>query len=518
MLNNFAKSIKETLNSEKTFTENGAVGYKTSGAKLVDFNFKMSSYRNLSEDEIQNDFANVYEESPLLAVKMLFFAGDIRQGMGERRVFNVCMNWLANNHADIANKVIDFIPEYNRWDAVVNLVFIKGTSSKAIELISSTIKRDIEAMDNKKSVSLLAKWMPSVNASSKETISKAHALKNIFGWSDKKYRKTLSSLRKYLDVVEVKMTSNKWGEIVYENVPSKANILYKQAFFRHDLERRAKYLNDVEAGKSKINSSVAFPYDIVSNYDIWACEEDKTLEEMWNSLPDYIKDNGSDTICVVDGSGSMFSSVGGTKVHCSDVAQSLAIYFSEKMEGAFHNKFITFSRNPQLVEFKNGWSLKQKLKECHKHTECENTDIKKVFNLILSTAKNNNLKQKELPKKILILSDMEFDACSIHVDSFNYWGNKDGFDSSLKTLFETISEEYKEAGYEMPKLVFWNICSRTNTIPIKENKNGVSLISGFSPTIASMVFSEKLNPYDVLIEKLNSKRYEAIEKAIGDSF
>ena len=410
MLKKFATAMEGTVKKEKTFTENGALSYKTSGTALVDFNFKMSSYRIFSEEEIASDFSGVYSENPILAVKMLFFAGDIRGGMGERRVFNTCLKWLAENHSNIANAIIDLIPEYNRWDAVVNLFFLKGTKEKAFDLISSTLHDDIRKMNNGESISLLAKWMPSINTSSKEAVKKALSLKDMLGYDNKKYRKILSKLRKYLDVTEVKMSSNNWKWIDYEKVPSKANIIYKNAFMKHDKTRRSEYLDKLSKGEAKINSGVAFPYDIVHSYYDNIFHKDETLEGMWKSLPDYLKGNGSDTICMVDGSYSMTTTIGRTSLTCMEVAQSLGIYFAERMNGSFNNKFITFSREPQLVSFNKNWALRDKILECRKYTECANTDIYKAFKLILNVAKNNNLKQEEIPQNILVLSDMEFDS------------------------------------------------------------------------------------------------------------
>lgn len=518
MLNKFANALNETVNNENTLTENGAVGYKTSGTALVDFNFKMSSYRNLDESEIIHDFMGVYNEDPMLAVKMVFFTGDIHEGMGERRVFNICMNWLAVNHPDIVNKVMHLIPEYNRWDAVVNLFFVKETRDKALEIISKTIKEDISMMKANSSISLLAKWMPSINASSHETVGKAHALSRALKMSFKEYRKMLSALRKHLNVVEVKMCAKDWGKIDYSAVPSKANLIYKEAFMRNDEKRRKEYLASLEKGETKINSGVAFPYDIIHKYSEfdygYIIKKDTTLEEMWKALPDYVNGNGEDTICIVDGSGSMGSSVGNTNITCHDVARSLGIYFAEKMTGAFHNQFITFSENPQLVKFKEEWGLMEKINECIRHDECANTNIEKAFKLILNTAIRHGLTQNDIPKSILIISDMEFDAYSVDCGDFG----RNDFNAYCKTLFENIADEFKAHGYEMPKLIFWNVCSRTNTIPVKENENGVALVSGFSPTIASMVFSKKLDPYSVLVEKLNSKRYEAIDEIIKSIF
>ena len=515
----FAEALEDTLKSEKTLTENGAVGYKTSKSSLVDFNFKASSFRNQQEQDIENAFADAYNENPLMAVKLLFMTGDIRQGMGERRTFTVCLKWLAKHHAEDAKKVLALVPEYSRWNIVVEML---GTEvdATAFELIQSQLITDSYAALNGKPISLLAKWLPSVNTSSQKARQKARSLCARLKMTEKQYRKRLSSLRAYSNVVEVKMSANKWDAIKYETVPSKANILYKDAFLKHDGQRRQEYLDALEKGETKINSSALFPYEIVAKYNGYGARKDQTVEQLWKALPDYANGQGENTLCVVDGSGSMCSRVGNTSVTCHDVAISLGVYFAEKMPGQFHDKYITFSANPKLVSFSKCNSLYEKVYEARRHNECENTNIYKTFKLILDTAKNHSLKQDEMPKSVLVISDMEFDgAVDLSTSGrSNYWSDGvvgDQFDSKCKTLFEKIADEYQQAGYELPKLVFWNVCSRTGAIPLQQNKNGVILVSGFSPTIASMVFSQKNDPYDVLIEKLNSKRYEPVEKALA---
>lgn len=517
----FAKALEDTIKDAKVLTENGAVGYKTSKSSLVDFNFKASSFRNESEADIESAFIDAYNENPVLAVKLLFMTGDIRQGMGERRTFKVCLKWLAKNHKEVAEKVIGLIPEYSRWDVVVDML---GTDVDftAFELIKGQLEKDTNNCISGKPISLLAKWLPSVNTSSKAAVKKARSICARLHISERVYRKKLAMLRAYSNVVEVKMSANNWGEINYESVPSKANLIYKNAFMNHDTTRRSEYLASLEKGEAKINSSAAFPYEIVARYGngYSMCDTpDATLEAMWKALPDYANGKGENTICVVDGSGSMCSHVGNTNISCHNVAQSLGIYFAEKMPGQFHNKYITFSENPHLVDFSKCNSLCAKIREAYRHSECENTNIKKVFELILRTATKHKLSQDEMPKSILIISDMEFDgAVSIEGSRNDYWAmRRDSqiFDKNCKALFEVIADEYKEAGYELPRLVFWNVCSRTGAIPMQENKNGVVLVSGFSPTIASMVFSQKNNPYEVLLEKLNSPRYEAVEKALA---
>jgi hypothetical protein len=508
----FSDALKNTLNDEKSITENGAIGYKTSKSALVDFNFNASSFRNKDEQEIRDAFAEAYNENPLLAVKLLFMTGDIRQGMGERRTFRTCFKWLAEFHANDAKKVVSLIPEYSRWDILVDML---GTSvdTEAFGLLRNQLDTDTDNCLNGKPISLLAKWLPSVNTSSQTARKKARSICARLKLTERTYRKRLSQLRNYSNVVETKMSANNWDGIKYEAVPSKANLLYKEAFMKHDETRRTAYLDALEKGETKINSSASFPYEIVSRYHSYA--EDATLEQMWKALPDYTNGKGENTICVVDGSGSMSSKIGGTSVSAEDVAQSLGIYFAEKMPGQFHNQYITFSERPQLVNFDNCDTLKSKIDEANRHCECENTNVKAVFELILRTAKKHKLSQSDMPKSILILSDMEFDSCVSFGDRTLYWMSEQDKLNACKTLFETIGDEYKTAGYELPKLVFWNIMSRTGTVPMQENKNGVVLVSGFSPTIASMVFSQKNSPYEVLVEKLNSKRYEPIEQALA---
>ena len=264
---------------------------------------------------------------------------------------------------------------------------------------------------------------------------------------------------------------------------------------------------------------MAFPYEIVSSYfnGQWCVPDalDSALEAMWHALPDYVSDkNAGGTICIVDGSGSMGSTIGHTNVTAHDVARSLGIYFSERLTGAFKDKFITFSCNPKLVDLSNCKTLLEKIHVCVRHDECSNTNIEKAFDLVLKTAIKGKLRRHELPNTILVISDMEFDGAVERNEVKSY---SDGeFMSGLQTLFETIGERFKKHGYALPRLVFWNVNSRTRAIPVKENEAGVALVSGFSPTIASMVFSGKLEPEAVLLEKLDSERYKPIGDAIAN--
>lgn len=516
----FMESLKETMNNDTQLTENGAVGYRSTGKKLLDLNFSVSSLRNKSDKEIVNKFVDAFYEDKMIAMKWLFYARDAREGIGERRTFRVIMKYLAENHPSIAKAVIALIPEFGRFDDMLGLLDTE-LNADVIAVIKKQLNEDAKNMMDNKPASLLAKWLPSCNASSKETKRLAKVIYKSIGMTERQYRKTLSKLRAYLNVVEVKMSAKEWEAIDYSAVPSRANLVYNGAFLRNDEERRRAYLAALESGDKnvKINAGVLFPHDIVHKYmnDGWGSRvksKDTALEEMWKALPDYVNGAGN-TICVADGSGSMTSPVGGTKVTALDVANALAIYFAERSSGQFKDNYITFSERPQLVNFSKASTLREKIEIALRHNEVANTNIEAVFELILKTAIDNNMSQEDMPQNILILSDMEFDSCaSTNSTSGDGWYSRRVAPS--KTLFNAIAEKYAEHNYKLPRLVFWNICSRTGTIPVKENDLGVALVSGFSPAIVKMVLSNSTDPFECLLEQLNVERYAVVEAALKD--
>lgn len=513
----FMDEIDRTLDNtyNRSITENGAIGYRTTGKNLVDMNFAVSSLRNESETEIINRFEKVYLEDSLLAIKWLFYARDIREGLGERRLFKILIKSLGDSRPEVVKDLIKYIPEYGRWDDL--LVFFNtydknkryafmnmACVDEAVSVIKQQFKSDLINMRKEKPISLLAKWLPSENASSPNTVKTAKTIAKKLGLNPTQYRKTLSKMRKYLDVIEVKMSSQEWSEIDYERVPSKANLIYKNAFLRNDNARRTEYLDALDRGEVKINSSVAFPHDIAHRYmrscywDVQLNPLDSTLEGMWKALPDLVKGDSS-TIVVSDGSGSMLTGVScDSSTTALEVAISLAIYFAERCHGDFKDKYITFSSRPQLVDFSKAKNLRDKISTALQHSEVSNTNIEAVFDLILRTAIDNNMPQEEIPQNILIISDMEFDSAT----------GKYGYDTT--PLFKTLEEKFNKMGYHMPRLVFWNVCGRTGTIPVKENESGVALVSGFSPNIVKMVMSGETDPYKLLVKELMSKRYEKI--------
>ena len=518
----FMNAIKQTIDNEMnvSMTENGAVGYRTTGKELLDLNFATASLRKMSDEEVAQRFIKAFCEDKILAMKWLFYARDVRQGLGERRLFRVVLADLVNSNPEMIIPVINLIPEYGRYDDLWCLLDNPDSAVAVCKLVDTQLAQDFNNMLANKPVSLLAKWMPSINASSPKTKAYGKKLAKALRLTEREYRKALSKLRKHMDVVEVKMSDKNWSEIKYEAVPSRANLIYNNAFLRNDEDRRREYLGQLERGEAKINASTLFPHDIVNKYTKGGRvgrSKDATIEALWKALPDTVKGCGN-TIVVADGSGSMTTRVDPkSSVSALDVANALAIYFAERSSGQFKDTYITFSENPQFVDLSNCNSLHAKLQTACAHNEVANTNIEKVFDLILTAAVNNHMSQEDLPENILIVSDMEFDRCATsgsegYRDIWGYWRGQ--MVAPSQRLFDTIAQKYTDAGYKMPRLVFWNVNSRTGTIPVKENDLGVALVSGFSVNVTKMVISGKTDPFECLLETLNSERYDPVEIAL----
>lgn len=493
----FFNAMQTELNDRKTLTENGAIAYATSGKNLLDFNFGVSSMRNMPVRAISDMFMKAFFEDKKTAIEYLFYLGDIREGLGERKAFRSGLSFLTESQTEIAKAIMNLIPHYNRWDSIFCMLENEETRNDAIKMIKAQLKEDKVNAKQGKSISLCAKWMPSVNASSKITREMARLICKELGWTEKKYRKTLSKLRKYLDVVEVKMSKKKWNKIIYEAVPSKANLNYNAAFLRNDEERRRAYLASLEKGETKINASTLNPHEICTKYRMRSCRKDVTLEALWKALPDLSVDN---VLVVRDGSGSMTWGGGITNSTPLDVATALAIYMSEHNTGQWKNKYITFSSNPKIVDLTYCNSLADKIRLSLHEADCSNTDIYKTMMLVLNTAKKNRMTQEDMPTMIVICSDMQFDGRYNHLD---------------RSLFDEIAKEYEEAGYKLPRICFWNLSGRLNgTIPMQQNELGLILCSGFSVQLLKMFMSNQVDPYKVLLDTLHSERYDKVREAI----
>ena len=512
---NFYDTMKKVQNNVSV-TENGMEGYKTTYHPLLDLNFKVTSYRKLTNEQICKDVDSIIAEQgdARYLLKFLFMVRDVREGLGERRLFRVALKHLIfnasfDNKDEIVKDLIkNQIVEYGRYD---DLFIFMGTylQDYMIETVLNQLKQDYANMEAQKAISLLAKWMPSENTSSAETRKLAKVFIKSFGASAKEYRQTLSALRAYLKVTETYTSANEWDKIDYNQVPSKANLKYKDAFLKHDEERRRDYLAalrvgvDKEGNKVKINSSVNFPHEIVAKYtkkSYWSlqlCEYDEALEQLWKNLKQ--KDGLNNTIVVRDGSGSMTSTIGNGDTTALDVSTALAIYCSEHLNAGFKDKFLTFSNRAKLIDLSAETNLHNKLKKVFKEDDCSNTNIEDVFDVILNTAVNGNVSPEDMPAQVLIISDMEFDGA--------YGGNRF---NGTSNVFKKAATKYANAGYKLPKLVFWNVCSRTNTIPVTQNENGVILVSGFSVNTLNMVLNGKTDPFLSLVDELETKQYEAI--------
>lgn len=510
----FMDAVRDNIleNHNVSITENGAIGYETTGKNLLDLNFSVASLRNVSEAEIAERFYKAFLEDKNLAMRWLFFARDVRGGLGERRLFRAVIEALSMEDPEVVKAIIPLVPEYGRYD---DLWCLLDTPVKdvVISFVAKQFESDITGLIDRKQISLLGKWAPSPSASSRETKRYAKIIAKGLGLTERDYRKGLSKIRKYLDVVEVKMSAKRWDEINYEAVPSRANLIYNNAFLRNDEERRQAYLESLKNGEAKINASVLYPHDIVHKYirgHSRSCSQyDETLEQLWKNLPNTVNENGN-TLVVCDGSGSMECQIGGTTATALEVANALAIYFAERSSGQFKNKFITFSSKPKFVDISSGKTLRDKIHIAMANDDCSNTNIEKTFDLILDVAVKNHMKQEDLPKNILIISDMEFDSATSR-----YYG-WDHIKTCDKTLFSTISKKFEDSGYKMPRLVFWNVNSRTETIPVRENELGVALVSGFSVNVCKMVMSGEIDPYKCLLDAIMDKRYDAVSEAVKE--
>lgn len=481
-------------------TENGAVTLKSSLNHCLDLFATVGALRNASNDDIINRFELAFIENPDLAMKILFYARDVRGGLGERRVFKVILKAMANANRTSVIKNIPYIAEFGRYD---DMLVLMGTSCEAEMLLE--LKRQFqEDMENlkvdKRPVSLLGKWLPSVNASNAETVANAKKIAKAFGLKDADYRKALTALRARIRIIENNLREMDYS-FDYEAQPSRALFKYRKAFDRNDHARYETFKDRVASGEAKMHTAALAPYDIIKpilsyRRPVWYSsavqgmseDERRTLDLTWRNLPDY---SGNDnTLVVVDGSGSMYNG----NPSAISVAISLGIYMAEHINGEFKNHFITFSANPQLVEIK-GRDIYEKVQYCMKFDEVANTNIEKVFRLILDTAVANHMTQDDMIKRIVIVSDMEFDGCA---------------ENASLTNFENAKVMFERAGFELPEIVFWNVQSRNTQQPVSMNDRGVALVSGCTPRLFSMIMEGEISPYTQMLEIIGAERYSMI--------
>ena len=474
-----------------TETENGAVTYASSGSWCLDLFATVGALRGAAEGEILVRFIRAWAEDPDLAMKILFFARDVRGGLGERRVFRVVLRYLADTQPDSVRKNLRQVPELGRWDDLLCLLDTR-CEADALALIREQLTEDRRALETGAPVSLLAKWLPSVNASSARTVLEARRIARFLGLEDRSYRKLLTALRARLQLLENSLRTGDFG-FDYEKQPSQALLRYRQAFLRRDHDRYTAWLAQVQSGRAKMNTGTLAPYEIIRPLykGSPSPEECAALDAAWNAQEDFT--GGENAIVVADGSGSMYCT---REPLPAAVAQSLAIYFAERSRGAFRNHFITFSARAQLVEIR-GANIAQKVRFCRSFNEIANTNIQQVFDLILRAAVKHGLPQAELPDVLYIISDMEFDVCAKGAGLHN---------------FEAARAAYEAAGYRLPRVVFWNVASRNRQQPVRKNEQGVALVSGSSPRLFRMLCAGKLEPWAFMLECLSGERYRNIGK------
>ena len=478
-----------------TYTENGGTAYRSTNSFCLDMFFKAGAMRNSTAEEIADVVTRAYAEDPDKTMKIVFFARDARGGLGERRFFRCAVSALVQTAPKAVEKNIPMFAEYGRYD---DLCVLLGTplENAAAKEIRTQLDKDITAMKRNGQVSLLAKWLPSVNASSKDTRNKGRRMAALLGMTEPAYRRTLSALRAYTDILENRLRERDYT-FDYEVQPSCAMFKYRNAFIRNDNERYVNYLNSVHSGEAKLNADRLFPYDIVRaalSGNISAAER-MSLDAAWKSLPALTASRRENAIAVIDGSGSMTCGCG---IRPIDAALSLGIYFAEHNTGAFANHFITFSESPRIVEIK-GEDIAEKVRYCYTFNEVANTNLEAVFLLILKTAKKYNVSKEEMPSKIYIISDMQFDYCIV--------GGND------ESMFREMRKLFRANGYNLPDIVFWNVNSRCDAMPVTRSETGAALVSGYTPTIFDMVIGGEISPEAVMDKILASKRYAPITAA-----
>ena len=453
----------QALSTKDSFTANGAITHSTSLNAVLDLFFIAGASRTMEESVIQNMLTKAYAENKFLTLKVIFWAGDIRGGQGERRFLRIALKWLETYHNSVLEQLLQFVPEFNRWDSLFEL-----SSDKSLQLIH-------KALTDKNQ--LCAKWMPR----KKQYDNFASKFRKRFGLTPKQYRQLIVE---NTNVVETQMCKKEWSEIEYKKIPSVAFSKYRKAWARNDGERFKQFIDDVNAGKQKIHASVIFPHDIYKSYK--AGGDEASINAQWNCLPNYLENSEERILPVCDVSGSMT----GTPM---DISVSLGLYFSERNKSVFKDAFITFSETPKLHHLKG--RLTQRIQQLENADWGMSTNLVAVFELILNAAVTNKLSNDDLPTMIVIISDMEFNMAS-----------------KSQTNFEFIDKAFAKHEYKRPSLIFWNVNGRENNVPVNKNDKNVALVSGCSPvTIKSILSAREITPVEVMMTALNDKRYDCLE-------
>lgn len=480
-------TLLRALQTNDSLTENGMATNSTSLNFCVDLFFQIGAMRGQDKTRLINAFTKAFGENPLTAMRLLFWARDVRGGAGERKIFRDIIEYLANNRTEVLGKNLHLVSEFGRWDDLLVLV---GTplETQALGLIS-------EGLNAKNG--LCAKWMPRPNVGNREKKRWANALRKYMGLSPKEYRKLLVDNS---NTVEQLMCSREFALIDYSKLPSKAMSDYMKAFKKNDLSRFEAYLSSVEKGEVKINAGAVYPYDIIKNLKQG---NSRGADVQWSALPNYMENNNERVLPLVDVSGSMETAAGNNaNVTCMDVAISLGLYISERNVGPFKDAFITFHESPSLEVVKG--SLSERYRQMKDSKWGGSTNLESAFKLILNKAVASKVAPEEMPTMMLILSDMEFNYAT--------GGNWSRSSSWNPTAQQMIEKMYSDAGYEMPKIVYWNIQSRgDDNKPVQFDKNGTALVSGFSPALlTNLLAGKEMTPLAMMMSVIDSERYASV--------
>ena len=447
-----------------SLTENNAVTHSTSLNSVVDMFFLAGASRNMGKDEVIRIFLKAFTENPLLAIKCLVWSRDIRGGAGERNFFHYIMSHLKDEHSNIFHAILSLIKEYGYWKDFFKLSSI---DSSTLEYLKDELEVD----------NLLAKWFPRKG----EWFVAMH---NYLGITPKEFRKMLVAKS---NTVEQQMCAREWDKIEYSKVPSIAFKRYKRAFYKRDEARFTQFIDRAVKGEEKISARAIFPYQLYQSYK--RGDERNAINAQWMNLPDYVAEGSFIPVCDVSGSMTM---VNGLPMAMS---VSLGVYLSERNKSVFKDAFITFSGVAQMQYLKGATT--DRFRQLESAPWGMNTNLQSVFKLILNTAERVELAPEDMPDNIIIISDMEFDQCAEGT-------NLDG-----------IYEKYRQAGYTPPKIVFWNVRGREGNIPANARQRDVALVSGASPSIIKSVLEGKdFTPTGIMLETLNSERYQMVEDTI----
>jgi hypothetical protein len=473
----FAQSLELTDNL--SFTSNGMVTNSTSKNAVLDLFFIIGASRGKN---ITEQFKKAFAENPVLAIKTVFWARDVRGGAGERSTFRNLMLALEEKDSDLVIRLLPLIPEYGRFDDL--WVF------KTQKVRSQAAKVHVNAI--RAGNGLAGKWADRQGKNAGE-------LRKELNLTPKQYRKLIVNLT---NVVEQKMCAQDWTNINYEHVPSVAAARYQKAFTRHDPVGYTEYKAAAISGTAKINAGAVYPYDVLKSMG----HGDPTVAmAQWNTLPNFL---GEDFILpVIDTSGSMTCPVGGNKnLRCIDIAISLGLYLADKQTGPFKDMVLNFNTDSKIHKLTG--NIIEKCSAITKLPWGGTTNLQSAFEEILKVAKAGNVPQEQMPKYLLVISDMGFDS-----------GTREYF---MKKPFKIPTEMFKNAGYNTPAIIWWNVNHRAggyggdNNYPVTQHENGTALISGFSPSIVKSILAAKtITPLDIMLETINNPRYNAIEAAIS---